>query len=124
MIEFDHVAITTNNLEETIAFYEKIGYEFENLFKDQEYRWATLKLGATRLEIFEPLINGLPVIQHIAYKFTEEKEVYQIAERLGYKTEKLDIFSGDLNRKSFFVEDNNGISIQFIKNENSRLLER
>lgn len=115
MIEFDHVAITTNNLEETIAFYEKIGYEFESLFSNQEYRWATLKLGATRLEIFEPLISELPVIQHIAYRFNEEKEVYQIAERLGYKNEKLDIFSGDLNRKSFFIEDNNGISIQFIK---------
>lgn len=34
MIEFDHVAITTNNLEETIAFYQKIGYEIQDQFND------------------------------------------------------------------------------------------
>lgn len=115
MIEFDHVAITTNNLKETIAFYQKIGYEVQNHFNDGEYRWATLKLATTRLEIFEPLDKELPIIQHIAYSYTSEKEAFQIAEKLGYKSEQLDIFSGDLNRKSFFIEDNNGVSIQFIK---------
>lgn len=115
MIKFDHVAITTNNLEETIAFYQNIGYEIQNQFDDAEYRWATLKLGTTSLEIFEPLDKALPTIQHIVYSYTNEKEAYEIAEKLDYKLEQLDIFSGDLNRKSFFIEDNNGISLQLIK---------
>lgn len=55
------------------------------------------------------------MIQHIAYSYTNEKEAYQIAEKLGYKLDQLDIFSGDLNRKSFFIEDNNGLSLQLIK---------
>lgn len=115
MIQFDHVAITTNNLEESIAFYEKIGYEFENLFKDQEYRWATLKLGTTRLEIFEDKESSK--IDHIAYSYTTQEEAYQIAEKLGYDIKQLNIFSGNLNRKSFFIKDNNGIQIQFINKE-------
>lgn len=115
MIEFDHFAITTSKLEDTISFYQKIGYKLQNIFHDTEYRWATLKLGKTRLEIFEPLEKELPTIQHIAYSYTKEKEAYQIAESLGYNRQQLNIFSGDLNRKSFFMEDNNGISIQLIK---------
>lgn len=115
MLEFDHVAITTNDLEKTIDFYQKIGYMFQNQFNDDEYRWATLTLGTTRLEIFEPLEKELPIIEHIAYSFNDDEEAYQIAKNFGYQTDQLDIFSGDLNRTSFFIKDNNGISIQLIK---------
>lgn len=115
MIEFDHIAITVNSLEESINFYKKMGYELQNQFKDAEYRWATLELGTTRLEIFEPLEIELPKIEHIAYSFTEDEEAFEIARKIGYKVEKSDVFYGDLKRKSFFVKDNNGLSIQLIK---------
>lgn len=115
MIELDHIAITVDNLENSIEFYELIGYNMQNKFEDEDYRWATLKLGKTSLEIFEKLKKELPKIEHFAYSFTNDEEVFEIATKLGYKADELNIFYGDLNRKSFFIEDNNGLSIQMIK---------
>ena len=57
----------------------------------------------------------LPKISHIAYNFTDDKEAFDIANKAGYKIDDSDVFYGDLNRKSFFIEDNNGTSIQLIK---------
>lgn len=115
MLEFDHVAITVNNLEESINFYKKLGYQLQKQFMDNEYKWATLKLGPSSLEIFEPLNENLPSIEHIAYNFTEDEEAYEIVHKIGYKVDDLNVFYGDLQRKSFFVKDNSGLSIQLIK---------
>ncbi len=115
MLNFDHIAITVNDLVESINFYVKLGYELQEQFNDNEYKWATLKLGTTRLEIFEPLAKGTPKIEHIAYSFNEDEEVFSIISQLGYSKEELDVFYGNLNRKSFFIEDNSRISIQLIK---------
>lgn len=119
MIQLDHFAITVNNLEEAIKFYMNIGYKLQNKFNDEEYKWAELDLGATRLEIFEPAVASrekeLSKISHIAYSFTEDEEAFEIANKIGYKVGNLDIFYGDLNRKTFFIKDNSGIPIQLIK---------
>ena len=119
MIQLDHIAITVNDLEKSIKFYENIGYKLQNKFNDQEYKWAELELGATRLEIFEPAVASrekeLSKISHIAYNFTEDEEAFEIATKTGHKVGDSDMFYGDLNRKSFFIEDNSGISIQLIK---------
>lgn len=115
MIEFEHIAITVKNLEESIKFYEILGYKLENIFNDDEYRWATLKLGMSGLEIFEPIKKESSKISHIAYSYTEDEEAFKFAKNIGYTQEQLDIYYGDLNWKSFFVEDNDGISIQLIK---------
>ena len=87
----------------------------ENKFNGEEYKWATLELGTTGLELFEPLQKDFSKIYHIAYNFTEDEEAFEIANKAGYKVDYSDVFYGELNRKSFFIEDNNGISIQLIK---------
>ena len=115
MIQLVHIAVTVNNLEESIKFYENIGYKLQNIFNDEEYKWATLELGATGLELFEPVQKEFSKISHIAYNFTKDEEALEIANKAGYKVDDSDVFYGDLNRKSFFIEDNNGISIQLIK---------
>lgn len=115
MIEFDHIAITVKSLEESIKFYERLGYKLESTFHDEEYRWATLKLGISGLEIFEPMKKEASKISHIAYSYMEDKEAFEFAKNIGYTQEQLEIYYGNLNRKSFFVEDNDGISIQLIK---------
>lgn len=115
MLEFDHIAITVKNLEESIKFYQKLGYKLENIFNDEEYKWATLKLGISGLEIFEPIKKEASKISHIAYSYTEDKEAFEFAKNIGYTQEQLEIYYGNLNRKSFFIKDNNGISIQLIK---------
>lgn len=115
MIEFDHVAITVNNLETSIQFYEKLGYQLQYQFSDKEYRWATLKLGESSLELFEPLTKEVPKIEHLAYSFTQDEEALELAQKLGTVIDQSKLFYGDLNRKSFFLEQDDGMSIQFIK---------
>lgn len=115
MIEFDHVAITSDNLEQSLDFYKKIGYTLQAQFEDEDYRWATLSIGNVKLEVFEPSNKGKTKIEHIAYSFTDDEEVFQLALNLGYQPNELNIFYGDLKQKSFVIKDNNGLSIQFIK---------
>ena len=111
MIKLDHIAINTNDLDKTLEFYQKIGYDLIKVFNDSNYRWATLLLNKTSLEIFETK----EVAPHVAYSFSSDKEAAKLIKSLNYKMDNMEIFYGNLNRKSFFIEDNNGNQIQFIK---------
>ncbi len=115
MLDFDHVAITVDDLDESIAFYKKFGYELLERFHDEDYNWATLKLYNHSLELFQIINKKEKSINHIAYRYDNDNEVINIIQRLGYQEKDLNIFFGDLNRKSFFIKDNSGNSIQFIK---------
>ncbi len=115
MIDLDHIAITVEDLDESITFYKKLGYELLERFSDEGYNWATLKLNNHSLELFQITNDREKPINHIAYSYDEDEEVLYLIKQLGYKEENIDIFYGDLNRKSFFIEDNNGKSIQLIR---------
>lgn len=115
MIDLDHIAITVEDLDESITFYKKLGYELLERFSDEGYNWATLKLNNHSLELFQITNDKEKPINHIAYSYDEDEEVPNLIKQLGYKEENIDIFYGDLNRKSFFIEDNNGKSIQLIR---------
>ena len=115
MLDLDHIAITVKDLDESIAFYKMFGYELLERFSDDGYNWVTLRLNNHSLELFQLTSDKEKSINHIAYNYDSDEEVLELMKRLGYKKEDLDIFFGDLNRKSFFIEDNNGKSIQLIK---------
>ena len=53
MLDLDHIAITVKDLEESILFYIKFGYELKNSFNNDGYKWATLKLNSHSLELFQ-----------------------------------------------------------------------
>ena len=110
MLNLDHIAITVKNLDESIKFYVKLGYRLLDRFNNKEYEWALLKLNDHSLELFQSDNKSL---NHIAYSYNREEEINMIIKELGYK--KIEAFYGDLNRKSFFIEDNNGNQIQLIK---------
>ncbi len=114
MLDLDHIAITVKDLNESIVFYKKIGYKLIDKYSDEGYNWATLRLNNHSLELFQILNKNEKPIEHIAYSYDDDNEVSELLNRIGYK-EDLDIFYGDLNRKSFFIEDNNGKPIQFIR---------
>lgn len=58
MLEFDHIALTVTNLEGSINFYKVLGYKVETVFEEEDYRWASLLLGDTSLELFQ--IKNVP----------------------------------------------------------------
>lgn len=114
MLDLDHIAITVKDLEESILFYTKFGYELKNIFSNDGYRWATLKLNNHSLELFQMTNDKEKPINHIAYSYDDDKDAMELIKKIGYQ-EDLDTFYGDLNRKSLFIEDNNGITIQLIR---------
>ena len=120
MIKFDHVAITVQNLEESISFYTKLGYKIINQFVDEEYRWSTLQLNNVCIELFEPIEKLESKIEHLAYSYEKDEEALLLAKQFGYEKDDLDIYYGNLNRRSFFIEDCNGISIQLIKKKKEK----
>lgn len=112
MLDLDHIGITVKDLDESIAFYQTIGYQLINVFCEEGYNWATLELNNHSLELFQRTTNSKKNFDHIAYSYDDETD---LIEKLGYKDKDLEVFYGSLNRKSFFIEDNNGKAIQFIK---------
>ena len=115
MLDLDHIAITVKDLDESISFYIKFGYKLIGRFSDDGYNWATLKLNNHSLELFELTKNKKESFDHIAYNYDSDEEVLELVSQLGYDKKVINIFYGDLKRKSFFIEDKNGKSIQLIK---------
>ena len=78
MLDLDHIAITVENLDESIAFYKKIGYELLERFSDDGYNWATLKLNNHSLELFQITNDKEKSIEHIAYSYDSDEEVLDL----------------------------------------------
>ena len=79
-----HVGIPTNNIEETIAFYEKLG--FEKVFE----KVAFLKHGTLVMETYENRAAVLKAgaIDHVALDVKDIEEVYQYINEQGLNTTK------------------------------------
>lgn len=87
-----HVGIPTNNIEETIAFYEKLGFEkvFETVNKAANEKVAFLKHGTLVMETYENRAAVLKAgaIDHVALDVKDIEEVYQYINEQGLNTTK------------------------------------
>lgn len=78
-----HIGIPTNDIEETIRFYKKLGFEtaFETVNEKADEKVAFLKLGALVIETYEnrqaALQNG--AVDHIALNVSDIEAVYRVA---------------------------------------------
>ena len=115
MLELDHIGITVKDLDESILFYTKLGYELVERFNDEGYNWALLRINNHSLELFQMTNNKDENFDHIAYSYDSDKEALHLIKQLGYDKKDIDVFYGELKRKSFFIEDKDGKSIQLIK---------
>ena len=82
-----HVGLPTNSIEETIAFYEMLGFEkvYETLNKQANERVAFLKQGSLVIETYE---NKQAVLKegawdHIALDVTDIEEAFRLAKEKG-----------------------------------------
>lgn len=87
-----HVGIPTNNIEETIAFYEKLGFEkvFETVNEVANEKVAFLKHGTLVMETYENRAAVLKAgaIDHVALDVKDIEEVYQYINEQGLNTTK------------------------------------
>ncbi len=82
-----HIGIPTNDLEETIAFYETLGFQiaFQTVNEPADERVAFLKMGDVTIETYEnkqaALSNG--ALDHIALNVTDIEAVFEVAKEKG-----------------------------------------
>ena len=76
-----HIGIPTNDIEKTIAFYKKLGFEtaLETINKEAGEKVAFLKLKTLVIETYENKAAKLEsgAIDHVAVNVNDIEEVYQ-----------------------------------------------
>lgn len=125
----NHVAISANNLEKTLEFYKKFGFEKHKEYHDDSVDIVLLKLNNTILEVFyyknrynlpehsEDLSIDLKIVgnKHFALgveniedakKFVEENKLYD---------GEIKITQGRLGKPYFFIKDPNNILMEIIE---------
>lgn len=82
-----HIGIPTNDIETTITFYKKLGFEiaFETVNKEADERVAFLKLGTLVVETYENKAAKLEAgaIDHVAIDVKDIEEVYSYINETG-----------------------------------------
>jgi methylmalonyl-CoA/ethylmalonyl-CoA epimerase len=94
----EHIGIAVGNLEESIAFYEKVfGLKCYNIEEvtDQKVRTAFFMVGQTKIELLEPIDQESPIarfiekrgegIHHIAFAVSDVTEHLKHAGKEGVK---------------------------------------
>lgn len=85
-----HIGIPTNNLDETITFYKKLGFEtaFETVNKEAGERVAFLKLKSLVIETYENRAATLKsgAIDHVAINVFDIKKTYDYIENIHLNT--------------------------------------
>lgn len=76
-----HIGIPTNDIEKTIAFYKKLGFEtaLQTINKDADEKVAFLKLKTLVIETYENKAAKLEsgAIDHVAVNVNDIEEVYR-----------------------------------------------
>lgn len=92
-----HIGIAVKNLEEGIAFYEKLGFKLEAIEEvpSQKVRVAFLPCGDTRIELLEATADDSPIakfiekrgegIQHIAFAVDDLPAALKHCEKEGIR---------------------------------------
>ncbi len=80
-----HIGIPTNDLNQTIDFYQSLGFELAHRTANGDEQVAFLKLGDLMIETYQNFkaaqING--AVDHIAINVTDVEEARRIADSMG-----------------------------------------
>ena len=128
MFNFDHISISVDNLEETIMFYKKFGFELYKEYHDEIIDIVMLKFNEIFMEIFHYKENNpLPEFskdidkdlrtigaKHFGFNVKDINEAKKWAEE-NLTNEEIVIHHGRLGCDYFFVKDPNGIFVEIIE---------
>lgn len=131
MFNVNHVAISVTNIERSIEFYKKFGFDDFKSWKaeDDSIKINMLKLNDTVLELFcykeyielpetaKTTATDLPVLgtKHFALgvENIEKAKEFVIQNNI---TKSVDIKTGRLGKQYFFINDPDGILVEIIEN--------
>ena len=85
-----HLGIPTNDIEATISFYEKLGFEIalRTVNEEADEKVAFLKLNTLVIETYENKAAKMEAgaLDHVAIDVTDVKKVYELVEEVGLNT--------------------------------------
>lgn len=124
-----HVALSVIDLAESVAFYEKLGYEQVHTYSEEDGSMDIihLKLGDSYLELFSfPDNERLPIeyerakhvgLKHIALAVDDIDAAFNDMKEKGLLNADSKVTVGKTKVSFFFIKDPSGIWIEFIKDE-------
>jgi predicted enzyme related to lactoylglutathione lyase len=82
-----HIGIPTNDIDKTILFYQKLGFEMKFSTVNNNEKVAFLKLGDVVIETYEnkQAVMKEGAINHIALNVTDVMQLYKMAKESNYK---------------------------------------
>ena len=131
MFSFNHVTISVDNLDKTLEFYKKFGFEKYNEYRDENVDIVMLKLGDMILEIFhyqekeklpehsKELAIDLKTIgnKHFGLGVKDIVEAKKFVEENKLSDSEIIINKGRLGKPYFFIKDTDGILMEIIEED-------
>lgn len=131
MFSFNHVTISAENLEKTLEFYRKFGFENHKEYHDENVNIVMLKLKDMVLEIFyyqereelpehsKNLGVDLKTIgnKHFGLGVKNIMEAKKFVEDNQLNDSEIIINKGRLGKPYFFIKDPNGILMEIIEED-------
>ncbi len=131
MFSFNHVTISAENLEKTLEFYRKFGFENHKEYNDENVDIVMLKLKDMVLEIFyyqereelpehsKNLGVDLKTIgnKHFGLGVKNIMEAKKFVEDNQLNDSEIIINKGRLGKPYFFIKDPNGILMEIIEED-------
>ena len=85
-----HIGIPTNDIDKTVDFYHKLGFEtaFETVNEEADEKVVFLKLGTLVVEAYENhvAVFRAGAIDHVALDVKDIEEIYQYVNQAGLNT--------------------------------------
>ena len=132
MFKINHVAISVTDIDRSIEFYKKFGFQEFKSWKaeDNSIKINMLKLNNTVLEIFcykeyiklpetaKTTATDLPILgtKHFALGVDDIEKAKEFVIQ-NYICKNIDIKRGRLGKQYFFINDPDGILVEIIEND-------